>query len=109
MRLVFTIATIFVLALSTIAQTATPRFKKGESYKSVRIKMIKAGWSPFRSPDADACGEGDKRCLGRPEMYSCAGTGMANCSFVWKKGSKFLMILTVGEIAVYSGQRNGRP
>lgn len=109
MKSIIVVLSVLFLSLTGTAQTTTPKFKKGESYKSVREKMIKAGWSPFRSSDADTCGEGDNRCAGRPEMYSCAGTGMANCAFVWKKGSKYLTILTVGEIAVYSGQRRGRP
>lgn len=80
-----------------------PEFKKNEDYGSVREKMLRAGWTPHRSKDADKCGEGDERCEGRPEMQSCAGTGMANCKFLWKKGEKMLAIFTVGETAVYSG------
>jgi hypothetical protein len=75
--------------------------KKGESYRSIRAKMIKAGWKPLHAPDADVCQAGDKRCAGRPEMQSCAGTGMANCRFLWKRKGKTVVILTVGETAVY--------
>jgi hypothetical protein len=81
-----------------------PEFKKNEDYGSVREKLLNAGWTPHRSKDADKCAAGDKRCEGRPEMQSCAGTGMANCKFLWKKGEKMLAIFTVGESAVYSGQ-----
>jgi hypothetical protein len=45
--------------------------------------------------------EGDSRCQGRPEMEACAGTGMANCKFLWKKEGKITAICTVGEDAVY--------
>jgi hypothetical protein len=38
---------IFALFIATFAQTAgLPKFKNGEKYKSVRVKMIKAGWKP---------------------------------------------------------------
>lgn len=89
-----------VLAL----QTGLPRIKKGESYSRVRGKMIKAGWKPFQSPDADRCAAGDKRCEGRPEMESCAGTGLGNCKFLWKRRGKTVAIFTIGEDnAKYSG------
>ena len=78
-----------------------PHFKKNESYASVRTKILKAGWKPFHSKDADTCMEGDSRCQGRPEMEACAGTGMANCKFLWKKEGKITAICTVGEDAVY--------
>lgn len=81
-----------------------PEFKKGESYAKVREKLLTAGWTPHRAKDADKCGEGDERCQGRPEMQSCAGTGMANCKFLWKRSGKTLAIFTVGEDAAYDGQ-----
>lgn len=88
------------------AQTVRlPQFKKGESYTNVRKKMIKSGWKPFRSPNADKCGKGDTRCQGRPEMEACAGTGEANCAFVWKRKGKIVSIFTIGEFATYSGYR----
>lgn len=86
-------------------QSEMPEFKKGESYASVREKLLMAGWTPHRSKDADKCGEGDERCQGRPEMQSCAGTGMANCKFLWKRGEKMLAIFTIGEDAAYDGQQ----
>ena len=76
---------------------ALPNFTDSESYSSVRTKMINAGWEPFHAPDADQCSETDKRCIGRPEMVSCAGTGRANCKFLWKKNDNIAAICTVGE------------
>lgn len=91
-------AVLFALVTVNFAKAADlPRFKKGESYTSVRTKMIKSGWTPFHSKDADVCSEGDKRCEDRPEMESCADTGMANCKFLWKKNGKTTAICTVGE------------
>lgn len=74
-----------------------PHFNKHESYASIRTKMLKAGWQPFHSKDADTCMEGDSRCQGRPEMESCAGTGLADCRFLWKKDGKTIRICTIGE------------
>lgn len=97
---------ILLLTSFAFAQTAAlPRFKKNEGYKSVRVKMLKAGWKPFHAEDADVCGEGDERCQGRPEMQSCAGTGLANCRFLWKRKGKTAVIFTVGEDAVYDSYR----
>jgi hypothetical protein len=74
-----------------------PVFKKGDDYGAVRNKMIKAGWTPYHAPDADACREGDARCAGRPEMVACAGSGLANCKFLWKKKSETVALCTTGE------------
>jgi len=63
--------------------------------------MISAGWVPFHSDKADICIKGDSRCDNRPEMLSCAGTGMANCKFLWKKNKRIMAICTVGETAVF--------
>jgi hypothetical protein len=41
--------------------------------------------------------DGDTRCQGRPEMEACAGTGMANCNFLWKKDGKTIAVYTIGE------------
>lgn len=74
-----------------------PNIEPSEPYGSVRQKMLSAGWNPFHAEDADTCGDEDPRCQGRPEMATCAGTGMANCRFLWKKNEKIVGICTVGE------------
>lgn len=85
--------------------TGLPKLVEGESYRKVRIKMIRAGWKPYHSPDADVCDKGDKRCQGRPEMSSCSGTGEANCAFLWKRKGKTVEIYTKGLNTGYSGFR----
>jgi len=77
-----------------------PKIKAGESYSSVRNKMLAAGWQPYHSPEADDCNN-DSRCNGRPEMAACAGTGLANCKFLWQKNGQTIGICTVGEDAVF--------
>ena len=106
MRKICGLILAIALSVSAIgAQTGKlPYFGKDESYAKVRIKMLKAGWKPFHAADSDACQSGDSRCAGRPEMHVCAGTGLGNCEFYWKRSGKLLAIYTVGEEnAVYSG------
>lgn len=78
-----------------------PKLTEHESYSNVREKMIKAGWKPYTSNEADTCLKGDSRCEGRPEMLACAGTGMANCKFTWEKQDNIIAICTVGEDAKF--------
>lgn len=86
----------FSLSIPAYAQTP-PKFAKRESYASVRTKMLKAGWKPYRSPNADECWEDDSRCQGRPEMETCSGSGLAPCRYLWKKQGKTIGICTIGE------------
>ncbi len=74
-----------------------PTIKEGEDYANARKALLADGWQPYHSPDADTCGEGDTRCQDRPEMEACAGTGMANCNFLWKKDGKTIAVHTIGE------------
>lgn len=86
-----------------------PKFKEGEAYKSVREKLIKAGWTPFKSKEADKCLEGDERCQDFPEMQSCVGTGLGNCRYLWKKNNKTLAIFTISDSPIYDGQEFVKP
>jgi hypothetical protein len=90
-----------VSSVSYAENNESPSFKKGEPYKVVRDKMVQLGWKPFHSESADECTKGDIRCEGRPEMEACAGTGMANCKFLWVKESKKIAICTIGENASF--------
>lgn len=79
-------------------------FKKGDDYKSkVRVKMLKTGWKPAPTADADECGSGDSTCDEFPEMENCAGTGLGNCKFRWQKGDKTVAVFTVGDPKIYDG------
>lgn len=93
-------------AVSVEAQTKTdpPKFKEGAKYSDVRAQMIEAGWIPFRSKASDICSGEDERCNNYPEMEACAGTGLGNCRYLWKKDSKTVVIFTIGESPVYNGQ-----
>ena len=75
----------------------SPSFVLDEPYDSVRSKMLGQGWSPFTSAQADDCSPHNERCEGRPEMESCAGSGMAPCRFLWTKDGTIIAVLTIGE------------
>ncbi|QSI31747.1 hypothetical protein GNX71_20050 [Variovorax sp. RKNM96] len=97
-------AAALMLGPLALAADDLPSLKTGEDYGAVRTKMIRAGWKPFHAPDADRCGSEDARCANRPEMVVCAGTGLANCKFLWKKSSRTVALCTAGETrAVFTG------
>jgi hypothetical protein len=64
------------------------------------------GYKPIVIPEADEvsrsrCGGGDDRCF--PEMEACAGTGLGQCIFTWKRGETIIEIFTTNECAIVSG------
>jgi hypothetical protein len=77
--------------------TAYPAFQKREAYSAVRERLLKSGWQPASTDDADQCIKGDSRCEGRPEMQACAGTGEANCNFRWRKADIVIDVSTVND------------
>ena len=98
---------LMMVAGSALAQAESmPKFKQGEDYAKVRIKLLNAGWKPRRMPDADQCMQGDDRCQGRPEMEACAGSGRANCRFAWKRAGVLLTIFTVDSPALFDSASN---
>ncbi|MBT9549581.1 MAG: hypothetical protein IV088_01925 [Hydrogenophaga sp.] len=74
-----------------------PPFARGESYAQVRVVLMRDGWQPLISEDADKCMEDDSRCQGRPEMQSCSGSGLAMCRFTWQREGQRLAVCTAGE------------
>jgi hypothetical protein len=75
-------------------------FEKRELYSAVRERLLKSGWQPASTADADQCVKGDSRCEGRPEMQDCAGTGEANCNFRWRKGNIVIDVSTITDSPV---------
>ena len=80
--------------------TTNPAFKRRELYSAVRERLLKFGWQPASTADADRCIQGDSRCEGRPEMQACAGTGEANCNFRWRKADIVIDVSTINDIPV---------
>ncbi|TGD92488.1 hypothetical protein [Methylobacterium nonmethylotrophicum] len=97
-RSIFVTASALVVATASIAATvdSLPAFLKGTSYASARSRLIALDWKPAKTPDAQPCG-GDSRCIGRPELEACAGTGAANCIFTWRRGGTLIAVSTAGE------------
>ena len=69
----------------------------GQDYGKARAALLRQDWQPVALPDADRCMAGDKRCAGRPEMYVCAGTGLGQCVFVWRRKAVVIDVMTEGE------------
>lgn len=95
-------ATAFFVAISfcSSALAQIPSFPKDEPYAKARKMLVKKGWTPVHEPDAGfVCEKDDPRCKGRPETVDCAGTGMANCIFRWKRKGVVIDVLTIGETA----------
>lgn len=89
------------MVVSGVAMAAErlPSFPKNTDYREARRSLIGLGYAPVTLPDADKCSQGDSRCEGYPEMASCAGTGRAQCLFVWKSNTNALIeIVTIGEV-----------
>lgn len=82
---------------SSVNQSPIPPFARNESYTHVRVVLLRDGWQPVISKEADQCMEGDTRCEGRPEMQTCSGSGLAMCRFSWQRDGQQLTICTSGE------------
>jgi hypothetical protein len=74
-----------------------PAFKRNEQYSALRERLANSDWHPASKVDADQCIKGDDRCEGRPEMQSCAGTGEANCLFMWQRASTLIAVSTIAD------------
>jgi len=86
-----------ILGASSAALAETPTFPKNLPYATARESLVKQGWRPIHTPDPGfVCEKGDRRCKGRPETVDCAGTGLANCFFRWKKKKTVIEITTAG-------------
>ena len=91
------LATMIIVTSSAVL-AKTPTFPKDEPYATARASLLKQGWHPVHAPDPGfVCQKGDHRCEGRPETVACAGTGLGNCLFRWKREKTVIEIVTVGE------------
>ena len=104
------------------AQRAGPwRFPKGTPYAEARQSLKALGYRPNAVPDADAvsgdrCGykpdsltepkpsaeDGDDmRCF--PKMIACAGTGLGQCIYSWRRGETLIDVFATNEMPIVSG------
>lgn len=96
MRYVLATLVCATLCTASVAGERLPTFPKQTDYGDARRSLLALGWAPVTMPDADACDD-DDRCRGRPEMEACAGTGLGNCSFTWKRNGTLIAVGTIGE------------
>jgi hypothetical protein len=89
-------AAFLALASAAISAERVPRLQKNSDYRDARASLIALGWVPVRLETAEEC-DGDRRCVGRPEMVSCSGTGLGYCVFAWRKGETLIEVITAGE------------
>lgn len=87
------------LALVPVAMAKAPGgVPHSGSYSAARKILLKGGWKPVHQPDPGfKCPPGDERCEGRPETVDCAGTGLGNCIFRWKRKGVVVDVMTAGE------------
>ncbi|MGE4173713.1 MAG: hypothetical protein AB7F41_14675 [Methylocystis sp.] len=98
MKALFATTIVLVtLSLCSSALAQLPSFAKDEPYAQARKALLRKGWKTVHEPEGGfVCQKGDPRCEGRPETVSCAGTGLANCIFRWKRKGVVIDVNTVG-------------
>jgi hypothetical protein len=70
-----------------VIRTQTPYWK-------VRQIMLKHGWLPFHGSKALPCSPDDQKRQGRPEMQACSDVGSGQCTWLWKKNGRVIVITT---------------
>lgn len=84
------------------AESSLPHFRPKTYYGDAREKLKDLGYSPVipdrtrRECERENLGREDV-CRRWPEVESCAGTGFARCTFLWRQGRKKVEIRTVGD------------
>ena len=90
-----------ILATATVANAAgsVPRLPKAALYYDARNSLTALGWQPAPLPEDDRiCSSGRQNVCDRyPETASCSGTGLALCTFLWKRGNTLAEVTTYGE------------
>lgn len=83
-----------------LSGTPVPSFRAGTPYPQVRQQLIRGGWIPYRlQGSGPGCAPGDGRCRGFSETAFCSGVGRATCIYTWRRGTSYLLIHAVGEMA----------
>lgn len=101
---------IFVIAFAALPSVSVAEdipLKKGQTLSSAKAALKSAGWSPqityavFGDKFEHSWGNaGSLFESGYVEVESCAGTGINPCVFNYKKGSKCLRLVTLGEFSL---------
>jgi hypothetical protein len=89
-----------VLTIPAMAQSL-PNIAADTPYAEARTMLLGLGYRPAPDPDASACdANGDATCY--PERIACAGTGLGQCIFAWRKDAAEIEIVTIGEMPIVS-------
>ena len=112
-------AIIWAGSLALALGGSVPHLPKATPYAEARQSLKALGYRPNALPDADAvsrerCGDkpdslagpraatdangedGDLRCY--PEMVACAGSGLGQCIYSWRRGETLIDVLTTNEL-----------
>lgn len=92
-------AALLAIATTANAAGAAPKLPKGQFYYTSRTGLEALGWQPAILPaDKRGCSSGrEDVCERYPEAAACSGTGLAVCSFLWKRGDTVAEVTTYGE------------
>ena len=94
--LVFMCLTTILASASAVWAEAIPRIAKDTPYAQARKTLTGLGYKPEKNPDAEACdAKSGATCF--PEKIDCAGSGLGQCIFLWRKGKVRVEVVTVGE------------
>jgi len=95
----------FLLAASAaLAQSAAlPKLQKDSDYTGARKALLSQGYEPAQLPNAEKCEKSDPRCF--PEVFACAGTGLAACVYTWRRGQTVIEVHTIGEQPIIQSVR----
>lgn len=93
---------LLLLSQAAFAETSVqalgvPAIQAQTPYSKVRQIMLRHGWAPFHGNNASTCSPGDpgeRKCQGRPEMQACSDVGVGQCTWLWKKNGKIIVINT---------------
>lgn len=82
-------------------EDAFDSLRQGMPYAEARETLLGGGWQAIRYPwmTADArCAGRDEICQAYQETDACAGTGLAQCKFMFRDGQGgYLGVVTIGE------------
>jgi hypothetical protein len=100
-----TFASLVLFSIATAALAQVPRFTNAESYANVQKRLLEQGWKPARPPGAEPCGYHPACELDKGEIVNCAGTGLAQCLALWRKGPTVIEVITEGENPILASLR----
>ena len=93
--LIVVAAVMAVLFGQSASAQPAPQFSREATYRSIRPRLMAAGWVPVRLPFAEACTS--SRCDGFEEVIYCSGAGQAICQYSWHNGGRWLLVYARGE------------